>query len=154
MEDVLHAEMGGIEMSEWIEYTGSDEQIQSLIAARHGFLIDADVLCYSGIWNKFGEEGQRWWYTKFVSDVKRQALDVDIKKYLICQPHLHADLIKIWADTGCPVWVKVTKRNDWVRYIDGVYYKPRAMVHEYLEPTTKPDWNIPGAEYRLTPFED
>lgn len=127
-------------MSEWIEYTGSDEQIQSLIAARHGFLIDADVLCYSGIWNKFGEEGQRWWYTKFVSDVKRQALDVDIKKYLICQPHQYADLIDIWRLSGCPVWV---------RYRNAL--SPKNFI---VEETNKPDWNIPGAEYRLTPFED
>ena len=143
-------------MSEWIEYTGSDEQIQSLIAARHGFLIDADVLCYSGIWNKFGEEGQRWWYTKFVSDVKRQALDVDIKKYLICQPHLHADLIKIWADTGCPVWVRPTKPYEF-KISDYLNHPTTRLMVDgkgvYLI-TTTPDWNIPGAEYSLTPFED
>ena len=123
---------------EWIKYDGSDEQIRDILSSK------ADVLF------RYSNGVHRLRSSMFTGDWKHRTLT----HYLICQPHPYADLIKIWADTGCPVWVKVTKRNDWVRYIDGVYYKPRAMVHEYLEPTTKPDWNIPGAEYRLTPFED
>ena len=132
---------------EWIEYTGSDKQIKEMLLAanRHGVMIihHNGELC-PGIFTDSNELAQHL----------DKRTKYPIKMFLLCQPHPYADLIKIWADTGCPVWVKVTKRNDWVRYIDGVYYKPRAMVHEYLEPTTKPDWNIPGAEYRLTPFED
>jgi hypothetical protein len=56
----------------------------------------------------------------------------------LCQPHPYADLIKIWADTGCPVWVKEGKE----------------LARPFIYETSKPDWNIPGAEYRLTPFED
>lgn len=124
---------------EWIEYIGSDEQIEEIDSG------DNDILFRLGNGKVMFEcEVNGYWLEPFIG----------VTRYLICQPHPYADLIKIWADTGCPVWVKVTKRNDWSRYIDGVYYKPRAMVHEYLEPTTKPDWNIPGAEYRLTPFED
>ena len=137
MEGVLHAEMEGIDMSEWIEYTGSDEQIAEIDNCKNGLLAKNDL---GYIWPDIYE------HFNFAP--------IGSTHYLICQPHPYTDLIKIWADTGCPVWVKVTKRNDWVRYLDGAYYKPRAMVHEYLEPTTKPDWNIPGAEYRLTPFED
>ena len=127
---------------EWIKYDGSDKQIAEIndSVLRHGFILR----------NRYGSISpvmKQPWHVALIGDK-------DTTHYLICKPHPYADLIKIWADTGCPVWVKVTKRNDWVRYIDGVYYKPRAMVHEYLEPTTKPDWNIPGAEYRLTPFED
>ena len=132
---------------EWIEYTGSDKQIKEMLLAanRHGVMIihHNGELC-PGIFTDSNELAQHL----------DKRTKYPIKMFLLCQPHPYADLIKIWADTGCPVWVKVTKRNDWVRYIDGVYYKPRAMVHEYLEPTTKPDWNIPGAEYSLTPFED
>jgi len=159
MEGVLHAEMEGIDMSEWIKYDGSDKQIREIKSAKSYLVMGIDI----------GEECSRFVSGPLVwvdtsdhidqriraqSNLKEQMEASNVTHYLICQPHPYADLIKIWADTGCPVWVKVTKRNDWVRYIDGVYYKPRAMVHEYLEPTTKPDWNIPGAEYRLTPFED
>ena len=141
-------------MAKWIEYTGSDEHIEEM--CKPGCIYA--VMDVSG--KVFGP--YVWFDTsnhpdprlREFNDLKSQLNTASIKQYIICEPHPYADLIKIWADTGCPVWVKVTKRNDWVRYIDGVYYKPRAMVHEYLEPTTKPDWNIPGAEYRLTPFED
>ena len=134
---------------EWIEYTGSDEQLKELLTTKSKFMVDNkwSVFHKPTTLNMPATEDNLNWLAALLRDTK-------VKNYLICQPHPYADLIKIWADTGCPVWVKVTKRNDWVRYIDGVYYKPRAMVHEYLEPTTKPDWNIPGAEYRLTPFED
>ena len=62
-------------------------------------------------------------------------------KYLICDPHPYADEIKIWADTGCEVWWRMIPENH-VGLICRVFK------------TNKPDWNIPGAEYRLTPFED
>ena len=129
-------------MSEWIEYTGSNEQIEEM---KGGFLYRTT----SGSQSDIALNESNFDSIDHLKTWMRGATH-----YLAAKPHQYADLIKIWADTGSPVWVKVTKRNDWVRYIDGVYYKPRAMVHEYLEPTTKPDWNIPGAEYRLTPFED
>ena len=60
-------------------------------------------------------------------------------------PHHHADLIDIWADTGCPVLVQheVTKQ-----------FQGYSMSEMRIYETNTPDWNIPGAEYRLTPFED
>ena len=143
MEGVLHAEMEGIDMSEWIKYDGSDEQIEEILNSKNGFSYIRDT----------GDKDIKVYLSPLTKTYLIGLLS-DCKQYLINNQHPYTDLIKIWADTGCPVWVKVTKRNDWVRYIDGVYYKLRAMVHEYLEPTTKPDWNIPGAEYRLTPFED
>jgi len=40
MENVLHAGMGGIEMSEWIEYTGSDKQIEEIKTASNGVMFE------------------------------------------------------------------------------------------------------------------
>ena len=110
--------------SEWIEYTGSGRQIEE-INASESFLLK----------RKDGE-------ISFILHPPFEPNEMDsetIAEYLICQPHPYADLIKIWADTGCPVWV---------RYYHIFYCE---LV---LRITTIPDWNIPGAEYSLTPFED
>ena len=123
MADVLHAEMGGIEMSEWIEYTGSDEQIEEINNAKHGFR------------TRLNKKG----HTEFI----------------ICQPHQYADLIKIWADTGCPVWVRPTKPYEFEISDYENHPTTKLMVDHigvYLI-TTVPDWNTPD-EYSLTPFED
>lgn len=62
--------------------------------------------------------------------------DKDIDKYLICEPHPYADMIGQWARTGQPVWVK-------------------DKSHKFCQSVTNtPDWNIPGAEYSFTPFEE
>lgn len=122
-------------MSEWIEYTGSDEQITEIEQAysKHGFMFTDTNGRLSGVIHgdkplpyKFVKEHEGIW---------------GINKYLICQRHTCAKLIKIWADTGCPVWVK--RPIAVLRIGEPIVFK-----------TTNPDWNIPGAEYRLTPFED
>ena len=136
MENVLHAGMGGIEMSEWIEYTGGDEQLTELLTTDSKFMVDNE-------WSVFHKptrlnlpvtEDNLNWLAGLLRDTK-------VKKYLICQPHHYTDLIKIWADTGCPVWWRMIPKNH-VGLICRVFK------------TNTPDWNIPGAEYRLTPFED
>ena len=48
MENVLHAGMGGIEMSEWIEYTGSDEQLKNSIRSKQTWRHD-----YSSQWGNY-----------------------------------------------------------------------------------------------------
>ena len=114
---------------EWIKYTGSDKQIEEIKTASKGILckLNSDEGKIKQIMLK------SWHSLDEYSDL--------ITEYLICQPHPYADLIKIWADTGCPVWVK--RPIAVLRIGEPIVFK-----------TTNPDWNIPGAEYRLTPFED
>ena len=127
---------------EWIEYTGSGRQIEE-INASESFLLK----------RKDGE-------ISFILHPPFELNEMDSEttaEYLICQPHPYADLIKIWADTGCHVWVKPRNKPRSFRISD-YENNPDAklLVGEsgVIIVTTKPDWNIPGAEYRLTPFED
>ena len=136
-------------MAKWIEYTGSDEQIEEM--CKPG--------CIYAVMDVSGKVfGPYVWFDasnhpdprlREFNDLKSQLNTASIKQYLICQPHPYSDLIKIWADTGCPVWVRAAdlcyednKSNVWERY--GLF----------VTVTDTPDWNIPGAEYSLTPFED
>ena len=119
---------------EWIEYTGSDEQIEEINASEY-FLLK----------RKDGE-------ISFILHPPFEPNEMDSEttaEYLICQPHPYADMICQWARTGQPVWVRSNNlcyednnSNVWERF--GLY----------VTSTTKPNWNIPGAEYSLTPFED
>ena len=113
-------------MSEWIEYTGSDEQKKELASARTGFIVRwADgKLSYPYSMQYTVQEIEEAW-GKFTH-------------YLICQPHPYADLIKIWADTGCPVYAKckVTGQS--------------CALHN----TQRIDWNSDEWEFSLTPFKD
>lgn len=123
---------------EWIKYDGSPGQLDD-ITSHVG----------RGIAYKYGKAGDL-----FIGHICK---DVQVmrnilrpaERYLICQPHPYADLIKIWADTGCPVWVKHRVTSIIPDPMTG-YFRSELRVNK----TTKPDWNIPGAEYRLTPFED
>ena len=105
-------------MSEWKEYTRSDEQIEEINNAPHG---------YSSRLNKKGKT-----------------------EYLIHQPHPYANLIKTWADTGCQVWIKAQNFRDLLHIVGTL----KDIQDGNVLKTTKPDWNIPGAEYSLTPFKD
>lgn len=117
---------------EWIEYTGSDEQIASM---SEGFIFR-------------DKNGEQCSLIKkgcdFVSHehLRNYLSGCAAKEYLICQPHPLADMICQQARTGQPVWVKYTL--EWDRRPDTVE----------TDCTTTPDWNIPGAEYRFTPFEE
>ena len=126
-------------MSEWIEYTGSDEQNRDILGSK------ADVLFM------YSNGVHRLRSSMFTGDWKHRTLT----HYLICQPHPYADLIKIWADTGCPVWVRPTKPYEF-KISDYLNHPTTKLMVDhrgvYLI-TTAPDWNIPG-EYSLTPFED
>ena len=125
--------MGGIEMSEWIEYTGGDEQLTELLTTDSKFMVDNE-------WSVFHKptrlnlpvtEDNLNWLAGLLRDTK-------VKKYLICQPHHYADLIKIWADTGCPVWYKHK------------FVAASGECNQLHVPFSYPDI----CEYRLTPFED
>ena len=113
-------------MAKWIEYTGSDEQIEEIYNNECMLRLPS------------GNEVSKSKFV-FVSDLPK-ILEI-ISHYLICEHHPYADIIKIWADTGCDVWV----RYEW---------RDSTGPHSDTYVTNEPDWNIPGAEYRLTPFED
>ena len=118
---------------EWIKYDGSEDQIKEIKSASNGVIFE-----YVG---SFGIDTSVFKYAKDKYHIDNRLENKAIAKYLICQPHPYADLIKIWADTGCPVWWRMIPKNH-VGLICRVFK------------TNTPDWNIPGAEYRLTPFED
>ena len=130
-------------MAKWIEYTGSDEQIRELKANTHGYMVRnippiTGFILSPRIRYAFELSG--------ISEVKFE--------YLICEPHPYADIIKIWADTGCEVWIKPHKPYSFKisDYENNPYAKLLVNEAGVIIVTTKPDWNM-NAEYRLTPFE-
>lgn len=118
-------------MAEWKEYTGSDEQIEEmhLAADHHGYLLKM--------------EREDWDENEVIEGKhSHQRLSLyGVTHYLICEPHQHIDMIKQWADTGQPVWVRYEWRD-----------KTWPGVETYV--TDAPDWNIPNAEYSFTPFDE
>ena len=110
------------QMTKWIEYTGSDEQIEDIQKSEHGWMTE-DFIVIDG------------------SAPIHDLLCIG-DKYLICQPHPYADEIKIWAATGCMIHVR--EPIDYA--MTGYMYKDYA--------TDQPNWSIPNAKFRLTPFED
>lgn len=110
------------QMAKWKKYTGSDQQIEEIRKSKYGVMTE-DFIVIDG------------------SAPLHDLLCIG-DKYLICQPHPYADEIKIWADTGCEVYVREP--------ID--YAMTGDMYKEYV--TDQPNWNIPNAIFRLTPFED
>ena len=142
---VLHAEMGGIEMSEWIKYDGSDKQIEEILRSKNGFSCIRDT----------GDKDIKV-YLPPLTKTYLICLLIDCEQYLINDPHPYSDLIKIWADTGCPVWVRPRKPYEFKisDYLNHSTTRLRVDGKGVYLITATPDWNIPGAEYRLTPFED
>ncbi len=139
MVDVLHAEMGGIDMSEWIKYDGSEKQIEEILRSKNGFSCIRDT----------GDKDIKVYLSPLTKTYLIGLLS-DCEKYLINDQHPYADLIKIWADTGCPVWIKAKNFRDLLHIVNTM----KDIQDGNILKTTKPDWNIPGAEYSLTPFED
>lgn len=121
-------------MAKWIEYTGSDEQIKEMLFAanKHGVMIihHNGELC-PGIFTDANELSQHL----------DKRTKYPIRMFLLCQPHQYADIIKIWAETGCEVYVQYTKPTR-----DGF------NMEWFSDCTAAPNWSILGAEYRLTPF--
>ena len=114
-------------MSEWIEYTGSDEQLLEIMHAPRGYKYRNNKGYESGILIACGS----------LINLCNELQDDSVTHYLICQPHPYADLIKIWADTGCPVYAK---------------HKATGQTDEVCGPRV--DWNHEEWEFSLTPFED
>lgn len=106
---------------EWIKYDGSDGQNREILGSK------MDVLC------RYANGVHRLKSTMFTGDWRHKTLT----NYLICQPHPYADLIKIWADTGCPV-----------------YAKHRETGQKCVLQGPRIDWNYEEWEFSLTSFED
>ena len=113
-------------MTEWKKYEGTDEQIAEMENAEHGYLVMFNDKEIAGILR---------------GDPEEIVLE-DEYSYLICNPHPLADMISQQAQTGQPVWVKV--------------FTSKSLIDDspLIYKTTKPNWNIAGAEYRFTPFKD
>lgn len=132
-------------MAKWKVYTESDEQIEEM--CKPGCIYA--VMDVSG--KVFGP--YVWFDTsnhpdprlREFNDLKSQLSTASVKQYIVCEPHPYADIIEIWARTGCEVYICEHHNN----YYDGILESTDCFYHP---PTNKPDWNIPGAEYRLTPF--
>lgn len=80
--------------AQWKEYTGSDEQIAEMKLAKEsifcrlntppGKIKTIEIKHWTGISE----------YHDLITD------------YMIMSPHRYASMIKIWADTGCPVYYR------------------------------------------------
>lgn len=114
--------------AEWIEYTGSEEQIAELLDTNNSFIIPTDKFIFN------------YEYFDGNTDLRDFFSNRAIKSYLICNPHPLAGMARQQLLTGQPVWVnRPHSFNDQERVI-------------YV--TTTPDWNISGAEYSFTEFKE
>lgn len=123
---------------EWKEYTGSDEQIAEMEESCNGILIQLDTI--------IGKDKSR------MVDSYDELIDLGYKNfithYLICNPHPRADINR----PACPgLLACLCKLLHKSLLSPGPWDK--AWRKEMLR-TNTPDWNIPGAEYSFTPFED
>ena len=119
--------------AQWVKYDGSDEQIAEIENVKNGWL----VIFYDGTQSEIhkGYPGK---------SVNMHA----IQKYLICNPHPYADMICQQARAGQPVYIKIPT------VAERVDTGARTNMYFRHECTNTPDWNIPGAEYSFTPFEE
>src|SRR5574343_583568 len=113
-------------MSEWVEYKGTDEQIEKMRNAEHGFIFRDDNGAESRGILDMSDHIVR-------ARLKEHLSTWNATHYLICNPHPLANMIERWAETGQPVWIRKMFycgiEKEWQTYA-----------------TTTPDWNIPGAE--------
>ena len=125
-------------MSEWIEYTGSDEQIAEIEAAfqQNGFIVAKENGGISEI-----IQGSQPLSKGFVSHNFNTVWSV--KKYLVCHPHPRADMICKQARTGQPVWV----RGDGAKDVLG------NPIYQYVMHGHEINWNL-TAEYSFTEFKE
>lgn len=137
-------------MTEWKEYTGSDEQIAEMRETINGFILRDSTGVQTEMFKRIGSS-----YIGEYIDSRRRLLSGNnlkevltkhkITNYLICNPHPLADMICQQARTGQPVWVR-TRLDDWSCGHLKDFYK----LHE---PTINPDWDLIDSEYRFTEFK-
>ena len=134
-------------MSNWVTYTGSDEQIAEISSAKHGFVCrnnetDSGILTikYGQLFSDKSEYpilNAMW-----SGSLKRFVETHNTTHYWIISDYPLREMKIRQAQTGQPVWVRVSANFE--RY---------GYAYSYHQPTTTPDWNIPNAEYSFTPFE-
>ena len=119
-----------LNMTEWKEYIGSDEQINEMCNALDGYSLKLanGKITDVAIGGPYRDEG----YDTY--------LQQPITHFLICNPHPLADMIYQQARTGQPVWVRYEWRDS-----------TGPNVETYS--TTTPDWNL-KAEYSFTEFKE
>lgn len=116
-------------MSEWKEYTGSDEQIVEISNAEHGWVVR---------W-KDGCESHQYYSSDSIEFAKEQC--GEFTHYLICNPHPLADMIIRQAQTGQPVWYRSKSNGTTGMCLDNGISIPHAFyAPEYYE-------------YSFTPFD-
>lgn len=128
--------------AEWIEYTGSDEQNETLFDTPYGFLI----------------KNSNYEVLGPIFSFEAVPADFFVSHYLICNPHPNADMICQQARTGQPVWIKVPLKNNdvpnnYANHPDLVELR----LHQdcaIFKKAKNIEWNIPGAKYSFEPFED
>lgn len=139
-------------MSEWVEYTGSDKQIEELRNAKDGFVLEI-----IDVGHECGTEqtGILLWKDSMMEQLHADS-DGMVQKYLICDPHPLADMIFQQARTGQPVYVRMPHDSYWNTFGIAMGYEllTENTSAEEIIVTHKPNWNIHGAQYRFTPFED
>lgn len=146
--------------AQWIKYDGSDEQIAEMRNAEHGFMAKNITSISSVMSIKFNQlfiQGQKGPYLPelFGNKLENFLTHNNTIEYLICTPHLYADMICQQARTGQPVWLRITNMIGIAGINDiGEYYKYTDSKGRNIYKTNAPNWNIPGAEYSFTPFED
>lgn len=123
-------------MNEWKKYEGSDEQIAEIIGAENG-------------WIHRTRDGTESSILRNSPSIVEYAGN-EVTHYLICEPHPLAAMIIRQAQTGQPVWI----RQDMYQPVYGHYLESWSDGKNFIFKTVKPDWNISGAEYSFTPFED
>lgn len=121
-------------MTEWIEYTGSDAQIEEILTAKHGFIVDSQVSIFHkplpGNYKGLGAEYLRGHFSEY-----------GVTAYLLCNPHPLADMICQWAKTGQPVyWQDKDGQRRGACGTSGLGHYP------FYAPEV--------ADYSFTPFED
>ena len=121
-------------MTEWIKYTGSDEQIAEIKNASNGYLLRSS---YGTV--KANTE-------IFTSDLNDFL--VVSTHYLICNPSPLADMICQQARTGQPVYSRMRCK------FTASILEDCCEWWDIFAPTTTPDWNIPNAEYSFTPLDE
>lgn len=145
-------------MTEWIEHTGSDEQIAEMFNCRNGFICKNDDVESGVLIIKYGQLFSEEQEQPILDAMYKDSINKFLNKYktthYLTIPDDPLREMKIrQARTGQPVWVKMGSSTYWViamRGFDLIYQDHVVSVIK----STSPDWNIPGAEYSFEPFKE
>lgn len=131
-----------IKQAEWKEYTGSDEQIEEMTNAANGWVLRYSIAGQTDV--MYGNPIRQ-------IEFSEHTIQPPFTHYLICNPRPLADMIIRQAQTGQPIYLKFPYNN--TIDISKCEFIKHDLGYSY-HVTTKPDWNIPGAEYSFTPFDE